>query len=78
MQPIWNEDGLQDVPFTSFKSKRGHPEVKSRKFAGPGGVVAEQVVILWLNGTLNAMIEMEKIPAVLKCVVVVPVVGKTP
>ena len=28
------------------KSKRGHPEVKSRKVAGPGGVVAEQVVIL--------------------------------
>ena len=48
MQPIWNEDGLQDVPFTSFRSKGGHPEVKSRKVAGPGRVVAEQVVILGL------------------------------
>ena len=38
-------------------------------------------MVLWLKGIMNAMVEMEKIPAVLKCGVVVPIYkggGKDP
>ena len=44
-------------------------------------IAGGDAVVLWLKGIMNAMVEMEKIPAVLKCGVVVPIYkggGKDP
>ena len=47
--------------------------MKKRKAAGPESILAENLIAggdavdLWLNEVLNAMVEMEKIPDVLKC-----------
>ena len=79
LKSIWNEEGLLDIPFSLEEVKGAITKLKRKKAAGPDGVVAEHLIAggdavsLWLKGILNAVIEMEKIPAVLKCGVVVPV-----
>ena len=51
--------------------------MKKRKAAGPESILAQHLIAgadavdLWLNEILNAMVEMEKIPDVLKCGVVI-------
>ena len=77
LKSIWNEEGLLDIPFSLEEVKGAITKLKRKKAAGPDGVVAEHLIAgsdavsLWLKGILNAVIEMEKIPAVLKCGVVV-------
>ena len=87
VQSIWNEESLLDTPFSVEEMKGAVAELKRRKAAGPDGVVAEHLIaggdamVLWLKGILNAVVEMEKIPTLLKCGVVVPVFkggGKDP
>ena len=70
---IWNEEGLLDIPFSVEEVKRVVGKLKKRKAAGPDSILAEHLIAggdavdLWLNEVLNAMVEMEKIPDVLKC-----------
>ena len=64
---------MLDIPFSVEEVKRVVGKLKKRKAAGPESILAEHLIAggdavdLWLNEVLNAMVEMEKIPDVLKC-----------
>ena len=82
-----NEEFLLDVPFTAEEVSRAVSRLKGKKAPGPDGVMAEhlkfggEVFVIWLMRILNAAIELEAIPEVLKRGVVVPVYkgrGKDP
>ena len=79
-----NEEYLLDVPFTSARAVH---KLKKKKARGPDGLLAEHLkaggdaVIIWLRNILNAVVELEVIPDVMKRGVVVPVYkggGKDP
>ena len=82
-----NEEAVVDVPFTTKEVADVVKKLKSRKAAGPDGLAAEHlkegggVVTLWLTDILNAVVDLEVVPDVLKCGTVVPVYkdgGKDP
>ena len=82
-----NEEFLLDVPFTAEEVSGAVSRLKGKKAPGPDGVMAEhlkfggEVFVIWLMRILNAVIELEAIPEVLKRGVVVPVYkggGKDP
>ena len=64
---------MLDIPFSVEEVKRVVGKLKKKKVAGPESILAEHLIAggdavdLWLNEVLNAMVEMEKIPDVLKC-----------
>ena len=74
-----NEEFLLDVPFTAKEVSGAVSRLKGKKAPGPDGVMAEhlkfggEVFVIWLMRILNAVIELEAIPEVLKRGVVVPV-----
>ena len=87
MQSHLNEDFLLDVPFTAKEVSGAVSRLKGKKAPGPDGVMAKhlkfggEVFVIWLMRILNAVIELEAIPEVLKRGVVVPVYkggGKDP
>ena len=82
-----NEEYLLDVPFTSDEVARAVHKLKKKKAPGPDGLLVEHLkaggdaVIIWLRNILNAVVELEVIPDVMKRGVVVPVYkggGKDP
>ena len=82
-----NEEFLLDVPFTAEEVARAIARLKGRKAPGPDGLTAEQLkaggeaVVIWLLRILNAVLELEVVPDVLKQGLIVPVYkggGKDP
>ena len=82
-----NEEFLLDVPFAAEEVSGAVTRLKGRKAPGPDGLMAEhlksggEVVVIWLMRILNAVIELEAVPEVLKRGVIVPVYkggGKDP
>ena len=82
-----NDELLLDVPFTTDEVSRAVAMLKKRKAPGPDGLMAEHLkaggesVVIWLMKILNAIVELESMPEVLKRGVVVPVYkggGKDP
>ena len=82
-----NEEMLLDVPFTVDEVMRAIMRLKGRKAPGPDGLMAEhlkaggQAVVTWLWRILNAVVELEVVPDVLKRGLIVPVYkggGKDP
>ena len=85
-QSFMNEEYLLDVPFTAEEVSRAVSKLK-KKAPGPDGLLAEHLkaggegVVIWLRNILNAIVEFESVPSVLKRGVVVPVYkggGKDP
>ena len=85
-QSCMNEEYLLDVPFTAEEVSTAVSKLK-KKAPGPDGLLAEHIkaggeaVVIWLMNILNAIVELESVPAVLKRGVVVPVYkggGKDP
>ena len=86
-QSYHNEEMLLDTPFSAEEVSVAIAKLKSRKAAGPDELMAEHLkagresVVIWLMNILNAVVEMEVIPGVLKRGVIVPVYkggGKDP
>ena len=86
-QSEMNEEVLLDVPFSAEEVSAALMRLNNRKAAGPDGLMAEHLklggesVVIWLMNILNAVIELEVVPDVLKRGVVVPVYkggGKDP
>ena len=82
-----NEEFQLDVPFTAEEVARAIARLKGRKAPGPDGLMAEylksggEVVVIWLLRILNAVVELEVVPDVLKEGLIVPVYkggGKDP
>ena len=82
-----NEEFLLDVPFTAEEVARAVARLKGRKAPGPDGLMAEHLkgggdaVVIWLLRILNAVVELEVVPDVLKEGFIVPVYkggGKDP
>ena len=82
-----NEEAILDAPFTREEVARALKKLKARKAAGPDGIVGEHlkwggaVVQEWLLRVLNAVVDLEVIPSVLKSGIIVPVYkggGKDP
>ena len=78
---------LLDVLFSAEEVSAAVAKLKNRKAAGPDGLMAEHLkeggesVVIWLMNILNAVVELEVVPGVLKRGVVVPVYksgGKDP
>ena len=73
-----SDEMLLDVPFSAEEVSRAVSKLKCRKAAGPDGLVAEHLkaggesVVIWLMNILNAIVEMEVVPDVLKRGLVVP------
>ena len=87
LQSHKNEEYLLDVPFTADEVSRAVSKLKKKKASGPDGLLAEhlkaggEAVVIWLMNILNATVELESVPTVLKRGVVVPVYkegGKDP
>ena len=74
-----NEKFLLDVPFTADEVSRAVARLKKRKAPGPDGLMAEHLkgggegVVIWLMKILNATVELESMPMVLKKGVVMSV-----
>ena len=74
-----NEEYLLDVPFTAEEVSRAVSKLKKKKAPGPDSLLAEhlkaggEAVVIWLMNILNATVELESVPTVLKRGVVVPV-----
>ena len=74
-----NEEFLLDVPFTAEEVARVVARLKGRKAPGPDGLMAEHLkggrnaVVIWLLRILNAVVELEVVPDVLKEGFIVPV-----
>lgn len=74
-----NEKMLLDVLFSAEEVSAAVAKLKNRKAAGPDGLMAEHLkeggesVVIWLMNILNAVVELEVVPGVLKRGVVVPV-----
>ena len=82
-----NEEFLLDVPFNTEEVSRAVSKLKEKKAPGPDGLLAEhlkaggEAMVIWLMKILNATVELESLPEVLKRGVVVPVYkggGKDP
>ena len=82
-----NEEFLLDVPFIAEKVARAVARLKGRKAPGPDGLMAEHLkgggdaMVIWLLRILNAVVELEVVPDVLKEGFIVPVYkggGKDP
>ena len=79
LQSHKNEEYLLDVPFTTEEVSRAVSKLKKKKAPGPDGLLAEhlraggEAVVIWLMNILNATVELESVPTVLKRGVVVPV-----
>ena len=82
-----NEEFLLDVPFTAEEVARAIARLKGRKAPGPDGLMAEhlkaggEAMVIWLLRILNAVVELEVVPDVLKQGLIVPVYkggGKDP
>ena len=82
-----NEEFLYDVPFTADKVTNAVRRLNKRKAPGPDGLLVEhpkaggEAVNIWLRNILNAVVELEVIPDVLKRGAIVPVYkvgGKDP
>ena len=78
---------LLDVLFSAEEVSAAVAKLKNRKAARPDGLMAEHLkeggesVVIWLMNILNAVVELEVVPGVLKRGVVVPVYksgGKDP
>ena len=73
-----NEEFLLDVPFTTEEVSGAVARLKA---PGPDGLMAEHLKsggAMVVMRILNAVIELEAVPEVLKRGVVVPVYGRTP
>jgi len=74
-----NEEYLLDVPFTTEEVLRAVSKLKKRKAPGHDGLSAEHLkaggdaVVIWLRNILNAVVELEAVPDVLKRGLIVPV-----
>ena len=86
-QSAENEEMLLDVPFSAEEVAAAVKRLKNRKAPGPDGLTAEhlkasgETSVIWLMNILNAVVELEEIPDILKMGVVVPVYkggGKDP
>ena len=82
-----NEEMILDIPFSETEVRGAVAKLKEGKAVGPDGLQGEHwmfggnAVVVWLNGMLNAIIELEVVPEVLKTGIVVPVLkemGKIP
>jgi len=87
LESLGNEDMLLDVPFSAEEVAAAVGRLKRGKAAGPDGLMAEhlkaggQGMVIWLLNVLNAVVELEAVPDILKRGVVVPVYkggGKDP
>lgn len=87
IQSCKNEEFLLNVPFTAEEVSGAVNRLKRRKAQGPDGLMAEQteaggdVLITWLVNILNAVVDLEVVPEVLKSGVIVPIYkggGKDP
>ena len=78
-QSLQNEEFLLDISFTADEVSRAVARLKKRKAPGPDGLMAEhlkgggETVIIWLMKILNATVELESVPMVLKKGIVVSV-----
>ena len=72
-----NEEYILDVSFAAEEVERAVNVLKRRKAVGPDGLTAEHVqqaegsFKVWLRNILNAIVEMEEVPA--KSGLIVPV-----
>ena len=71
---------MLDVPFTAEEVSRAvSKRKKKKKSPGLDGLLAEhlgaggEAVVIWLMNIVNAVVELESVPTVLKRGVVVPV-----
>jgi len=87
LESLGNEDMLLDVPFSAEEVAAAVGRLKRGKAAGPDGLMAEHLkaggegMVIWLLNVLNAVVELEAVPDILKRGVVVPVYkggGKDP
>ena len=87
MSSHFDEECLLDVPFTMEDISRAINKLKSKKAPGPDGLMAEhlkargEAIVIWLMRVLNAVVELEAIPGLLKRGVTVPIYkggGKDP
>ena len=81
------EEVFLDVAFDAEEIDNAVTKLKIKKSAGPDNLTAEHLkyggvsVIVWLTEILNAIVEMEKIPACLKLGITIPIYkgrGKDP
>ena len=86
-ESLTNDEHLLDVPFSAVEVTGAVKRLKNRKSPGPDGVMAEHLkaggesIIIWLMNILNAVVDLEVIPDLLKVGIVVPVYkggGKDP
>ena len=74
-----NEDFLLDDPFSAEEVAGAVLKLKGRKAPDPDGLMAEhlkvggEAVVIWLMRIVNATVELEVIPDVLKRGVIVPI-----
>lgn len=73
-----NEEYLLNVPFSAEEVSRVVCKLKKNKAPSPDGFIAEdnsrvEAVVIWLLKILNATVELESVPEVLKRGVTVPV-----
>jgi len=72
MTQSYQNEMLLDIPFSAEEVSVVITKLKSRKSAGPDGLMAEHLkaggesVVIWLMNVLNAVVEMKVIPVVLK------------
>ena len=65
-----NEEYLLYTASTSEEIAGAIKRLKSRKAAGPDGIVAEhlkeggETVAIWIRGVMNAIIELEEVPSI--------------
>ena len=87
LESLGNEDMLLDVPFSAEEVAASVGRLKRGKAAGPDGLMVEHLkaggegMVIWLLNVLNAVVELEAVPDILKRGVVVPVYkggGKDP
>ena len=78
-EALCNEEGILDEPFSVREVWDIMKKLKNRKAAEPDELTAEHLkeggaeVVIWLTAVLNAMVDLEVVPDVLKNGVVVPV-----
>ena len=78
-QSHMNEENLLDVLFTAEEVSRAVFKLKRKMAPGSNGLLAEhlkaggEAVVIWLMNILNAVVEFQSVPPVLKRGIVVPV-----
>ena len=74
-----NEDYIYDVAFTAEKVVHTLARMKKKKASGPDGFMAEHLqeagmeVQIWLRNVLNAIVDFEEIPSLMKSGIITPV-----